>query len=111
MSKNEQVVGVVASAVGLSLPFIMISAGSPIYVFFYYFPKDVSVADVSLSDDINAIPEGFVKRNFFNSGFLRSYEKQVSKHGDKFGYFLSVLTKELENSYLKQGRRISQLQP
>lgn len=111
VSQNEQVLGVVASAVGLSLPFIMISAGSPIYVFFYYFPKDVSLTDVSLSDDINALPEGFVQRNFFNSGFLRSYEKQVSKHGDKFSDFLAVLVKELEKSYVEHGKPVSRLQP
>lgn len=111
VSQNEQVIGVVASAVGLSLPFIMVSAGSPIYVFFYYFPKDVSQADVLLSDDINGIPEGFVQRNFLNSGFLRSYEKQVSKHGDKFNDFLSILVKELEKSYIEKGRPVSQLQP
>lgn len=39
VSQNEQVVGVVASVVGLSLPFIMVSAGSLIYVFSTTFLK------------------------------------------------------------------------
>lgn len=111
VSQNEQVVGVVASVVGLSLPFVMISAGSPIYVGFYYFPKDVSVAAISLSDDINALPAGFVQRNIVNSGFLRSYEKQVSKHGDKFEFFLATLVKELEDSYSKPDRQLVLTQP
>lgn len=106
VSRDQQIAGVVVSAIGLSLPFVMVSAGSGFYLGFYYFPEDVSKVNLYLSEDISGLELELLSRKFTNSGFLRSYDTQLLKHGDKFDYFLSGLIRELEKSYKKMDRDV-----
>lgn len=85
----------------------MIIAGSSYYLFFYYFPEDVSRVNLYLSEDISGLETELLSRKFSNSGLLRSYDKQLLKHGDKFDYFLSGLIRELEKSYTKAAQEVT----
>lgn len=96
VSPGQQTAGVLVSLVGLSLPFVMVSAGAPLYIFFYYFPDVKSMTELSLSKDI--AQEGYVPKPFVLSspGFLKSPEKQVAKHVIYFDKFLSNLIAQIE---------------
>jgi len=96
VSSGQQTAGVLVSLVGLSLPFVMASAGAPLYIFFYYFPNVKSMTELSLSNDI--AQAGNVRKPFLltSSGFLRSPEKQVEKHVISFANFLNALVSRIE---------------
>ncbi len=101
VSSGKQAAGVLVSLAGFSMPFLLASAGSPILFAFWYFPKDNSAVENSLSPDIRAglTPKslGYVS----NSGFLRSPEKQLIKHTEAFDRFLRYHVAEVEKAYLK----------
>ncbi|HET9487010.1 MAG TPA: hypothetical protein VFO54_06235 [Chryseosolibacter sp.] len=110
VSPGEQTAGAFVSLIGLSLPFILISSGSPFYVGFYYFPKAKSLTELSLSQDIDGSLHP--KREFLltSPGFLMSPEKQIEKHVYSFGRMLALLVSQIErqsatkkvNNYARQ---------
>ncbi len=104
VKKNQQVAGVLVTAIGMALPIIMVNAGSPIFVGFYYIPQDKSIVNVYVSEDINGMNAPYLTTNFSNSGFLRSYDKQIVKHGKKFDEYLSLLVLNLEKEYVKKNK-------
>lgn len=99
VSRGEQTAGVLVSALGLALPFIMVSSGSEFYVFFYYFPKDVSVFEMSLSPDISSPEIDKLDLTLANSGFLRSVPKQIDLHTARFEYFMRNIMRTLVSDY------------
>lgn len=102
VSPGQQVVGVVASAVGLSLPFVIASAGAPIIFGFYYFPRVRSLTELSVSPDLavgNGAPRMFV---YSSPGFLKSPERQIVKHGVYFNDFLKALVTQIERQAVKK---------
>jgi hypothetical protein len=101
VSPDRQAVGVAVSLLGFAAPFLLISAGSPIVVAFWYFPKDLSAVEHSLSPDIQAGLTPKALKYVSNPGFLRSQEKQVSKHTEAFERFLRYHVSEVEKAYLK----------
>lgn len=105
VTNGQQAAAVTVSAIGLSLPFVMVAAGSQFYIFFYYFPKDISVFNTSLSSDISDESITSLNKTHYNSGFLRSEEKQIEKHTEKFDKFMGALMKELEKDYSKKLRQ------
>lgn len=101
VSKSTQWSSTILSLAGLSLPFIMIAAEAPIYVFFYSFPNDVSLVDLSLSSDIGS-PNVLLNRKVVNSGYLMSEKRQILKHGIAFNNFLKRELLSIEREYNKQ---------
>lgn len=101
VNSGEQTAGIALSTLGLALPFLIGAPAVPFYAGFYYFPKNISRVEVSLSDDISAQQDRWIKRIFFNSGFLMTMEKQLHKHSRHYGYFLNHLFTDLERSYMK----------
>lgn len=100
VTPGQQVTGVVVSVLGISLPFVMVAAGAPVYIAFYYFPEVRSMTDLSLSPDI-ASPEK-ARREFLLSspGFLKSPEKQIAKHVISFELLLRELVKQIDKQSL-----------
>lgn len=99
INSGGQTAGIALSAIGLSLPFLLGVSAAPIYAGFYYFPKNISRVQMSLSDDISEQEDLWVKRAFFNPGFLMTMEKQLHKHSKKYRNFLANTFTELERSY------------
>lgn len=100
VTPDQQAVGAAVTAIGLSLPFIMVSAGSPFYIFFYYFPTVKTITETTLSDDINSSLVNPAVRRYDTPGFLKSSNRQMEKHIELFDrYYLKRLLRELENSY------------
>ncbi len=101
VSSEKQAAGVFVSLLGFATPFILAGAGSPFIVTFWYFPKDMSAVENSLSEDLRA---GSSLKSFAyvsNSGFLRSPQKQVIKHTEAFEQFLLYHVNEVEKAYIK----------
>jgi hypothetical protein len=100
VTPDQQAVGAAVTAIGLSLPFIMVSAGSPFYIFFYYLPTVKTITETTLSDDINSSLANPAVRRYDTPGFLKSSDRQMEKHIELFDrYYLKRLLRELENSY------------
>lgn len=100
VTPGQQAAGAALTAIGLSLPFIMVSAGSPFYIFFYYFPTVKTITETTLSDDINQSIANPAIRRYDTPGFLRSTDRQMEKHVELFDrYYLKRLFRELERSY------------
>lgn len=99
VSRQTQTTAAVVSVVGLSLPFVMAASGASFYIFFYYFPTTRSMLEFSLSPDINGSDFTSTNRLHQSPGFLKSEERQIQKHQDKFAPFLRGIIRELERSY------------
>lgn len=95
VSPGDQTAGVFVSVAGLSLPFIMLAADLPILIFFYYFPKVKSIAELSLSEDINGETQLKKETILTSPGFLKSPEKQVKAHAVSFDRFLKLLVTQV----------------
>ena len=96
VSRVDQTAGIVVSLIGLTVPFLLISAEAPIIIFFYYFPKVRSLTELSLSEDINGStlpPGGFI---LSSPGFLKVPEKQMQKHVVYFDILLERLVNQIE---------------
>ncbi|MEJ7643308.1 MAG: hypothetical protein WKF87_01820 [Chryseolinea sp.] len=104
VNPGQQVAGVVVSAIGLALPFVLAGAGSPYYVFFYHFPKVKSITELSLSPDINEAP-GSRLFTLMSPGFLKSQPKQLEKHADYFYRMLTKLVLEIEKQSLRREKK------
>ncbi len=96
VGRQEQVMGVVVSVVGLfAVPYFMIQSELPIYVWFAYIPRNVSHAAVSLSGDLARYPNMTIIRDVSNTAMFRSPSKQVERQGEKFYMFLWELVGEM----------------
>lgn len=95
VSPGEQTAGVLVSMVGLSLPFVMISANVPIILFFYYFPNVRSMTELSLSEDINGAATRSKEFMLSSPGFLKSPENQIKKHTVSFNSLLKVIVAQI----------------
>jgi hypothetical protein len=96
VSPGQQAAGVFVTMAGLSLPFVMVSAGAPIYVFFYYFPRVKSVAELSLSPDIQGQANSRKEVILSSPGFLLPPDKQVQRHVIFLNQFLSRMVSQIE---------------
>jgi hypothetical protein len=101
VSPQKQTTGVIVSVIGLSLPFIMAASKTRFILFFYYFPKAASLSELSLSSDIDGSKNKTIQKIVYSPGFLRSPQKQVSKHGVSFSKYLRVCLKDLVKSTSK----------
>ncbi|MDX1630036.1 MAG: hypothetical protein R3345_15110 [Fulvivirga sp.] len=99
VSKKEQGTAVAVSMIGFAMPFVMVSAGSPFYLAFWYFPKTQSLVQLSLSGEIEGQPGQRIERVHYNSGFLRNPMVQIEKHSAKFQDFVARTVKEIERAY------------
>lgn len=101
VSKQKQWSSTLITVLGLSLPVVMLAAEASFVVFFYSFPNDVSIIDLSLTSDI--APRGsMLNRNISNSGYLMSEKRQIKKHGIAFHSFLNRELFWIEKEYKKQ---------
>lgn len=98
VSEGQQVAGALVSLAGLSLPFVMIGAGAQFAVFFYYFPRATSIAELSLSNDIALNDNQPVPFQFSSPGFLKSKQRQIEKHGEFFTRSLTGFFIQMERS-------------
>jgi hypothetical protein len=100
VSSDKQTAGAVLSIMGLAMPFIMVAAEAPFFVFFYYFPQVVSLTEITFSPDMGNVPPEFAFRQYPSPGFLKSIEAQKSTHINRFGTtYLRQLMLDLERSY------------
>lgn len=92
VTPQQQTAGVFVSTIGLSLPFLMASAGADFVIFFWYFPKMHSAMELALDPSINGSPYNPILVNLHSPGFLKSPEKQTTRHGIYFNnYFIRVI--------------------
>ncbi|MFN6090658.1 MAG: hypothetical protein ACK47E_18090 [Cyclobacteriaceae bacterium] len=98
VSPQKQATGVIVSLLGLSLPFVMAASKSQFVNFFYYFPKTASLSELSLTDDIDGSKNRTIQKNVYGPGFLKSPQKQISKHGVSFSKHLRICLKDLVKS-------------
>ncbi len=98
VTNGQQVAGALVSLAGLSLPFVMIGAGAEFAIFFYYFPRAVSFAELSLSKDIALNDYHVVPKKLTSPGFLKSETQQIEKHGDFFKKYLTTVFRAMEKS-------------
>lgn len=101
VKSGEQIAGVLITAAGLSLPFIMISSGAEFAVFFYYFPRAVSLSEVVISDDISEQDNQKIQYAVSSPAFLRKRERQIQRHGDYFKRSLKYIFRNMEQSLEK----------
>jgi hypothetical protein len=100
VTPQQQAGAVALNLVGFSLPFIMVSAGSPIYLFFYYFPTVKTITETTLSQDISKSIANPAVRRYDSPGFLMNPERQQARHIELFDRrYLTKLVRELEKSY------------
>ncbi len=90
VTSSQQTAGVFLSMIGLSLPIIMASAGAEFVVFFYYFPRTNSVMELALDPELSAGPLNKINYPVSSPGFLKSEQRQVTRHGQ---YFFDTLRK------------------
>jgi hypothetical protein len=102
VSRGDQTAGVLVSMAGLSLPFLMAAADSPIVVFFYYFPNVKSMTELSLSADINGSTQAYQESVLASPGFLKSPENQIKKHTVSFERFLKQLVIQVSRQTRKK---------
>ncbi|MGB3588262.1 MAG: hypothetical protein WBA23_17055 [Tunicatimonas sp.] len=107
VTSNKNTAGILVSAVGLTLvPIAMVAAELPFLLFFYYFPKDMSVIQASLSPDIGQTGRDRIERLCQSPGFLLKMEKQYDKHGVAFRNFVERILMEMEREESKNSRRM-----
>ncbi|WP_018478904.1 hypothetical protein [Pontibacter roseus] len=105
-NSSQRTTGFLVSAVGLiGVPVAMVASGLPFYAFFYYFPKNETLATLELSRDLGHQQFGRMARTYTSGGMFGSDEKQRLRHSQKFTEHLNLLFKELEKSYQKTSRR------
>jgi hypothetical protein len=104
VSTGRQITSTLITIAGISLPFILIAADAPIYIFFYTIPNDVSNINMNLSPDLTTKFMTY-NMNVANSGYLMSQEKQIRKHAVAFSTFLSGVLRQVEKEYLKSHGR------
>jgi hypothetical protein len=100
VSKERQVSSTFITLAGMSLPFIMMAAHTPVFLFFYSIPNDVSVINLQLSGDLTTAFYSF-NGNITNSGYLLSQEKQIRNHGIAFNNYLNGFLRQLEKQYIE----------
>jgi len=100
VSNSTQVISSVITILGISMPVLLISAQSPIIIFFYFIPKDVSNIDLRLSKDLT-YSKLTHKRRVVNSGYLRNRNKQIFKHGEAFSKLVEIELDVFEKQYIK----------
>jgi hypothetical protein len=96
VTQSQQTGAAFVSLIGLSAPFVMVAAGAPIYIAFWYFPEARSMTEIYLSPDING--HTAPNKNFLLSspGFLMSAEKQIEKHVIRFDRLLLARVTQIE---------------
>jgi len=96
VTEKQQTAGIVVSVLGLSIPFIMASAGSEFVIFFWYFPKVNSVMELSLDPELNGGAPNPIFVKLSSPGFLKKPERQIAKHGIYFNDYLGRLMNGLQ---------------
>ena len=97
---GNQIFSCFVTGIGLSLPFVLIATQSPIIIFFYRIPRDVSQVKLSLTPDIAKTDTAYYKF-ISNSGFLNSRERQIGKHGLALYDFLYKELNIIEDQYMQ----------
>lgn len=76
---GKQAAGVFVTTVGVITPFVLIAAGSPVWVTFAYLPKSYVSTKMKLSDDIADKGKSKTRQVFAGSGkYFGPYETQKS---------------------------------
>ena len=105
-TSNQRAAGVAVSAVGLlGVPTLMVSAGLPLYAFFYYFPTNQTQTVLALTKDIAHPYMGTMQRVYTSGGMFGSDEKQRLRHARNFDKHLTAIFSELEKSYAKTAKK------
>lgn len=97
VGKKENAAGIAFSALGLSLPILLAAGGSDFVFGLYYFPRTTSVVEFQLSPDIDGSPKSPLFTPHKTPGFLKSPEKQITKHG----YYFNITMKKIFKSMAK----------
>ena len=102
VTPGQQTTGVVVTALGFTLPIVMLSAGAPFFIGFYYFPQVRSLTELSLSSDLNGPSQPNKNYILSSPGFLVSPEKQIEKHVISFDRLLLALVGQIEKQVAKK---------
>ena len=95
---KENAAGIALSALGLSMPILLAAGGSEYILGFYYFPQATSYMEYQLSEDIDGSPKSPLFVMHKTPGFLKSKEKQISKHGYYFNTTMRKIFKAMEKN-------------
>jgi hypothetical protein len=98
VSKGRQVAATFITLGGLSLPFVMLGAGAEFAVFFYYFPRALSVATISISDDIALTDGQIIPYHIYSPAYLKKQKRQIAKQGVHFNKTLDRIFTDMEKS-------------
>lgn len=101
VSKGQQWAGTAVSLAGLSLPFVMVASGAQFAIFFYYFPRVNSPAQLTISNDIALTDNTRIGYVFNSPGYLKSRDRQIERHGDLFQRQLNEIFRSMEKSLRK----------
>jgi hypothetical protein len=96
VTPSQQTTGIVVSVIGLVLPFVMIAAEAEFALAFWYFPHAKSLAEISLSDDINEPGQKPFQQVYSSPGFLKDSDQQIEKHISSFDKFLRLLVRQVK---------------
>jgi hypothetical protein len=103
VTSGQSAAGFFISTLGLLTPILMASAEAPFYIFFYYFPKSQSMADVCVHYD-NA--HHLTSHRLQGPGFLRSEENQLINHPRAYQEFFQRMQKHYNKDLKKQLRMV-----
>jgi hypothetical protein len=99
VTSGRSALGVFVTLVGMTAPILMASAGAPIVVFFWYFPKSESIAEIQFkADDGNA----FSMHRILGPGFLKKEGTQLKQHHRGYKAFFI----RMQRHYEKDLRRL-----
>lgn len=99
-TKSAQTTAAVASAIGLALPVAMIAAEAPLFIFFWFVPKNHLFITESLYPELKKYPELPDKtiNSYSSGGWFRSQEKNKIKSGKNLENVLFNSLRVVNNS-------------
>ncbi len=101
-TQEQRAAGIVLSTLGLvGLPVTLITAGAPIVAWFYYIPKNTTLATTAFTADIAHPTLGSLPKSYITGGIFGNDAKQRERHAKKFQTHLNMLFTEVEKSYTR----------
>lgn len=97
INRTQQSKHAVFTVIGIALPIILISSGSPFIIAYAYLPQNRSEALLIFSKDLDGKGDASIRRKITSSPYFGSLEEQKQKQAKSFRAFLSDLMIEIEN--------------
>jgi len=103
VSSSQQALGVFVTVAGIITPILMIYAGAPVYVTFWYIPRNLTNLMISYSPVL--VPGGVrLYHSIQTRHKFQDLEQQKTRQKDAYTQFLRELLTELEINSKKQSK-------